>query len=61
MMAATGHSILAHSRSSTSEVFDLPIIKFTYCMNIGQIKPLNYCVHSALEKFMNKLVQDKKR
>ena len=50
MIAATGYSILAHSRSSTSGVFGPVVFKFTYCMNIGQIKPLKYYIQSAFEK-----------
>ena len=36
MIAATGHSIFAHSRSSTSEVFGLFVIRFAYCDSVGK-------------------------
>ncbi len=50
MIITKGHSILAHSRSSTSEEFALIIYQNTYCLNIGQIKPLKYYVLSAFRK-----------
>gem|GEM_PF-6226605 len=47
--------MLAHSRSSTSEVFFLMTI-IDY-MNIGKINPLKYYVLSIPQKTLNKLVQ----
>ena len=41
MFVLTGQSIFAHSRSSTSGVFCLLIIK-AHSMIIGKIKPLEY-------------------
>lgn len=50
MIVTTGYGILAHSRSSTSGVFVLFDFEFTYCMSIGQIKPLKYYIQSAFKK-----------
>ena len=50
MIITKGHNILAHSRSSTSEEFALFIYQNTYCLNIGQIKPLKYYALSAFKK-----------
>jgi len=44
----TGHSIFAHSQSSTSEGFCLIIIKY-YCLNIRKINPLKHYVLSLSE------------
>jgi hypothetical protein len=47
MTILKGHSIFAHSRSSTSEEFSLFIIKYIL-LSIGKIKPLKYYVLSTL-------------
>jgi hypothetical protein len=62
MIITKGHSIFAHSRSSTSEEFSLIIVKYKLSeylpagRRIGQIKPLLYYVlFDAQVKFMSKV------
>jgi len=56
MIITKGHSILSHSRSSTSEEFSLFIIKYILSeylpagRQVGKIKPLKYYVLSDTQE-----------
>jgi len=55
MLITKGHSILTHSRSSTSEAFSLIIMKYTLSEYRENKTVQMLCPFSTLEKFMNRM------